>query len=71
MHSRHDSAYSSLNQAPPYSQGQRDFRGSVGNHGASQQVSNPGSIDAWFHLEPVGRIHLTMSFSKSFSMPYT
>ena len=69
MHSRHDSAYSSLNQAPPYNQGQRDSRGSIGNFGTPQQASDPGSIDAWFHLEPVGKIHLTMSFSKSLSSP--
>lgn len=70
MHSRHDSAYSSLNQAPPYNQGQRDSKGSIGNYGATQQSSSPGPIDAWFHLEPVGRIHLTMSFSESLSGPF-
>lgn len=31
---------------------------------AGQSASNPAAIDAWFALEPVGSIHLTMSFSK-------
>lgn len=30
-----------------------------------QNSQNPAAIDAWFALEPVGRIHLTLSFSKS------
>jgi len=62
MHNRQDSAYSTLNQVP--SQGQR---GSVGNapHGAGPEASNPGAIEAWFALEPVGAIQLTMSFSMS------
>lgn len=29
-----------------------------------QSSQNPAIIDAWFALEPVGRIHLTLSFSK-------
>ena len=63
-HSRQDSAYSSLNQGPPGPGG--SSTGSVGGqYGAPQAQSNSGAIDAWFALEPVGRIHLTMSFSKS------
>ena len=64
MHSRQDSAYSSLNQGPPG--GSRDSRSSIGQPGGygAPQAQNPGAIDAWFALEPVGRIHLTMSFSK-------
>ena len=30
-----------------------------------ESSQNPAAIDAWFALEPVGRIHLTLSFSKS------
>ena len=30
-----------------------------------QSSQNPAVIDAWFALEPVGRIHLTLCFSKS------
>ncbi|KAL9596462.1 MAG: hypothetical protein Q9219_005768 [cf. Caloplaca sp. 3 TL-2023] len=29
-----------------------------------QSTQNPAVIDAWFALEPVGRIHLTLSFTK-------
>ena len=63
MHSRQDSAYASINQGPS-----RDSRSSVGlregQFGSSQPSSTPGSIDAWFALEPVGSIHLTLSFGK-------
>lgn len=68
--SRQDPAYGSpLNQVP--SRDQRDSRGSAPNAGfnASQNPSNPGDIDAWFALEPVGRIQLTLSFSE-FLGPY-
>ena len=64
-HSRQDSAYSSMNQGPPGAS--RDSRNSLsqqGGHGAPQ-AQNSGAIDAWFALEPVGRIHLSMSFSES------
>ena len=64
MHTRQDSAYSSMNQGP--GAGSRDSRGSMaqaGGHGPPQAM-NSGAIDAWFALEPVGRIQLTMSFSK-------
>ncbi|KAL2039909.1 hypothetical protein N7G274_007312 [Stereocaulon virgatum] len=62
---RQDSAYgSSLSQVP--SRDQRDSRGSAPNAGFNtpQNPSNPGDIDAWFALEPVGRIQLTLSFTK-------
>lgn len=62
-HSRQDSAYSSLTPVP--SRGERDSRGSFGQYGAAQTAPNPGAIDAWFALEPVGAIHLTLSFSES------
>lgn len=63
-HSRQDSAYSSINQGPPG--GSRDSRNSIGQLARQDATGahNPGPIDAWFALEPVGRIHLTMSFSK-------
>ena len=60
MHTRQDSSF---NQMAPPGQAQRDSRGSTSNHGAAQQQSNPGSIDSWFALEPVGAIHLTLGFS--------
>ena len=59
MQNRQDSAYSSPNQGS--SQG-RDERDSIN---VTQNSSQPGDIDAWFALEPVGRIQLTLSFSKS------
>lgn len=45
---------------------QRDSRGSSGqaSYNAAQPPSNPGDVDAWFALEPVGRIQLTLSFSE-------
>lgn len=72
MHSRQDSAYSTLNQVP--SRDQRDSRGSSGRdapYSATQTPPNPGAIDAWFALEPVGRINLTMSFSKAWTASFT
>ena len=64
IQSRQDAAYSSSQ-----SQGrdQRDSRGSSGqaSYNPAQLPSNPGDVIAWFALEPVGRIQLTLSFSKS------
>ena len=64
--SRHDSAYSSINQPQD-----RNSRGSSSrdqpSNLAGQGSSNSAAIDAWFALEPVGSIHLTLSFSKSSS----
>lgn len=63
MQSRQDSAYSSGTSIP-----NRDSRGSSGRDGGpgqgNQQSQDPAAIEAWFALEPVGRIHLTMSFTK-------
>ena len=61
MHSRQDSAYGSMNQ-PSNSRGssQRDPNSST----PGQAPVNPADVDAWFALEPVGSIHLTMSFSR-------
>ena len=62
---RHDSAY-----APSHGSsgglGIRDSKGSGGGlpHTTEENASSPGDIDAWFALEPVGRIQLTMSFQK-------
>ena len=70
MHNRQDSAYSSFNQGTSQGRDQRDPRGSTGRDpsvNAVENPSNPGEIDAWFALEPVGRIQLTLSFSKLFS----
>ena len=64
---RQDSAYSSLNQGSSMGRDNRDSRGSAPGtapYGISQNTSGSGDIDAWFALEPVGRIHLTLSFQK-------
>lgn len=56
-------------QPPP---GQRPSTANNGSNSAQafggsgpQPRDGPVQIEAWFSLEPVGRIHLTMSFSKS------
>lgn len=67
MQSRHDSAYSSSNQGSTMGRDNRDSRGSSTGgmpYAPQSDPSNPGAIDAWFALEPVGRIQLTLSFSK-------
>lgn len=64
-HGRHDSAYSLAHQ--PQGRDQRDSRGSTSRDvtfNVGQVPSNPADIDAWFALEPVGKIQLTLSFSK-------
>ncbi|KAH0557046.1 hypothetical protein GP486_005163 [Trichoglossum hirsutum] len=38
--------------------------GGQNSKSTSQSQSEPVAIDAWFALEPVGQIHLTMSFAK-------
>ncbi|KAI9787140.1 MAG: Serine/threonine kinase [Geoglossum umbratile] len=43
---------------PPGMGGGQNFKS------ASQGQADPVAIDAWFALEPVGQIHLTMSFAK-------
>ena len=65
MHSRQDSAYGSGSQSIQ----DRNSRGSAQAPSSGmpgQAPTNPAAIDAWFALEPVGSIHLTMSFSKWF-----
>lgn len=66
---RQDSTYSSFTSPQD-----RTSKGSSGREtpsaSAGQNSANPAAIDAWFALEPVGSIHLTMSFSKySYSIP--
>ncbi|MCJ1261593.1 Serine/threonine kinase [Lobaria immixta] len=60
---RQDSTYSSLTSPQD-----RTSKGSSGREtpsaSAGQNSANPAAIDAWFALEPVGSIHLTMSFTK-------
>lgn len=60
MQNRQDAAYQ------PQGREQRDSRGSSGqaSYNVAQSPSNPGDVDAWFALEPVGRIQLTLSFSE-------
>jgi len=60
-HARQESAYSSINNAAQ----DRSSRGSTqaSSNAPNQDSSNAAAINAWFALEPVGRIYLTMSFS--------
>ena len=64
MQGRQDPGYSASQQ--PQGRDQRDSRGSSGqaSYNTVQPTSNPGDVDAWFALEPVGRIQLTLSFSE-------
>lgn len=63
--SRQDSTYGSSNQGSFQDREQRDSRGlSSGVFGATQNPAHSGNIEAWFALEPVGRIQLTLSFTK-------
>ncbi|KAH0542023.1 hypothetical protein FGG08_003572 [Glutinoglossum americanum] len=60
---RQDSQFSPQMQyynagGPPGMGGGQNFKS------AGQGQSDPVNIDAWFALEPVGQIHLTMSFAK-------
>lgn len=66
MQARQDSAHPSAHQA--LGREQRDSRGSSGqaSYNPAQPPSNPGDVVAWFALEPVGRIQLTLSFSKPY-----
>lgn len=60
-HARQESAYSSINNAAQ----DRSSRGSTqaSSNAPNQDSSKAAAINAWFALEPVGRIYLTMSFS--------
>jgi hypothetical protein len=52
---RPDGSFNSMNALPPH----------PGGAGQPAQGGQPAvMIDSWFALEPVGRIHLTMSFGK-------
>ena len=64
IQNRADSAYGS--QTSGFSAGRdQSLRGAPSaSHGMAHNPSNPGDIDAWFALEPVGRIQLTLSFTK-------
>ena len=70
MQARQDSAYSSAHQS--LGREQRDSRGSSGqaSYNPAQPPSNPGDVVAWFALEPVGRIQLTLSFSKPYHFQF-
>ena len=64
--SRQDSGYSGLGGNASQDRISRGLTGRDPSSSlGSQDPSNPVAIDAWFALEPVGRIHLTMSFSMS------
>jgi hypothetical protein len=61
-------------QPPPGQHGQQQFGGGMGGgmggagapSGGPVPQTGPIYIEAWFSLEPVGRIQLTMSFSELF-----
>ena len=61
----HTAGFSQSPGSHPQDRSSRDpsGRGTPGTNQAQQ--SDPGVIDAWFALEPVGSIKITMSFSKS------
>ena len=64
--SRHDSGYSSFGANQPQGGSNRGPSGRETPSGAAQHQhsdSDPSVIDAWFALEPVGSIKLSMSFS--------
>lgn len=66
LHSRQDSAYSSFNTPQDRNSrgsSHRESQSHPSNQDSSKAASKGGAIDAWFALEPVGSIHLTMSFS--------
>ena len=63
---RHDSAFSSVQSFPQdlrqgRTPGSKDRIGTFND----QESSHPTFIDAWFALEPVGKIRLSINFSKS------
>ena len=63
MHNRQDSAYGSTHQfSARDSAGPTSFKDA--QYSGDEMHNNPGAIDAWFALEPVGSIHLTLSFTK-------
>ena len=64
--SRHDSGYSSLGPNQSHGGGSRGSSGREAPPGAGPQQNSggdPSVIDAWFALEPVGSIKLSLSFS--------
>lgn len=66
LHSRQDSAYSALNiPQDRNSKGStsRESQSHLGGQDSAKATAKGSAIDAWFALEPVGSIHLTMSFS--------
>lgn len=66
LHGRQDSAYSSFNTPQDRNSrgsSNRESQSHPSNQDSSKAAARSGSIDAWFALEPVGSIHLTMSFS--------
>ena len=66
LHGRQDSAYSSFNMPQDRNSrgsSNRESQSHPSNQDSSKAAARSGSIDAWFALEPVGSIHLTMSFS--------
>ena len=68
LHSRQDSAYSTLNVPQDRNSkgsANRESQSHPNNQDSSKAVANGSATDAWFALEPVGSIHLTMSFRRS------
>ncbi len=55
------------NPAQQYGGGGASQTGPGQGYGAGQAQTGPIAVDAWFALEPVGQIHLTMNFGRVFS----
>jgi classical protein kinase C len=73
LHSRQDSAYSLTHMAQDRNSkasSNRESQSQLVNQDSSKAAAKATAIDAWFALEPVGSIHLTMSFSRCFFFIY-
>lgn len=71
LHSRQDSAYSSSNTLQDRNSrasSNRESQSHLGSQDSSRAAAKANAIDAWFALEPVGSINLTLSFSRCFSL---
>ncbi|MCJ1311329.1 Serine/threonine kinase [Agyrium rufum] len=64
QNSRNDSGHSSFSMNAPQDRSNRASTGRGTPSSAGHHPSDPSNIDAWFALEPVGSIKLTMSFAK-------
>ena len=61
--------YSSISMNMPQDRSNRGSSGREPLAGQPAEKKDPGIIDAWFALEPVGSIRISMSFSKCREIP--